>query len=735
MNKLMKVSTVMLDEKNKILIPEGKYSSQDDLSAIVGTMSHILLGRGVVMSDVLINGLLNSKMNVEEMAAYCEHLVKKIDEHYGYNEYYKPFYPGFPKEVMELSQAEIIINAILHYISGGVIVPNSNFREDLYKPVSTMFNKVVKMKQHDLVVLHPCTMNDFFDMCDNIMSSKTSISSAQKAALCVLVDVDASRVPADIPHKENKAIVISAMLEQGVYEHALYAETNSVTDVLRIATALSNGDVSLKENTRFKSFPRPIRKWMMDTLECVPGALEEEMLKYREKWLRIGERIHPNAFPVDEFERTIDAFNLLRNNEQAIVPFGSKVERAFSEGKYHKLIDLLSKKPGYFARELHHLFKAFPERHYDIAVGFAAVAGKVATPVLLQVKGYYENKLFRNNTGIYFPKGVTQKIFVRDELGSIDIADEICNLIVIACDHGLGSQYHAKYAEEDNNKTVYVDPQLQTYLIPNSMRSASKALRTITRGSRVKMDDNRYVRGFLHWMNNECRQDIDLSVVAMNDQYKIIGRTSYYEIRNKYSVHSGDFTDAPAPKGAAEFIDVDVEAAKQNGIKYLVLCINSYSQDSFCNIPQCYAGFMTIEEKIYKERYEHPELHRVFNCEDVRMKVDLTSDAEEAILCVFDIDAGEMIWADLHGKIDKKICVNNNVDERKEVIGYMVRSVVENKRISMYELANIVCSARGYKFVDTVEEADVSYTMEPISVEDGKVNVSAYDIDVWQSMV
>ena len=728
------IAQMLFEKTGKIMVPSNKNEVSEDKSRIVATAAHLFLARGMLMSDELVNALMNSNLSNAELADYLQFMIGVVDEAYGNHVVYKPFYRNFPREVMEASEAELVINAILHYISGGVIVPETNVNTALVNPIAKTFNMAL-MDVDNLKIVQLGTEQQFIDIANNLFASKTSISESDKNLLKIVVENMSSLIPTEIPHKENKAIVIATMLRMGIMEHPLYMNISTPTDILRIAAALSDGDVSLKNNSRFISFPRAIRKWMMDMLECMPGSIAEEMLKYRERWLRIGERIHPNAFSADEYERIIDAFDTLRNNEKAIVPFSSKVERAFISRKYDKLIELLSCKPGYFARELNHMFKVFPDKHYDIAVRFAAVAHKVATPVLLQVKAYFDNEQYLNSTGIYFPKGNTQKIFVKEDTPIVEINDEIKNIIIIACTHGLTTQLREKYASEyDEDKKVFIEDGLRSYLIPNTMRSANKALRVVPRGSRMKLGNDGYVRPFIHWMNNNNRIDVDLSVTFLDKEYQYMDTVSYYDLRNEYAVHSGDYTNAPAPNGACEFVDVNIEKARDCGARYAVLTVHAFTEMPFRDIPECFVGYMTISKDEYSKRYNSREHGMIYNIEDVEMKMDISNDGEYVVVCAFDLETNEVIWCDIAGNADKTMRLPNNVETTQRVISFVMQSIVESTRCNMYDLAEMTVKAKGYKMVNSIEEADVVYSIEPMNIE-GKENISVFDTNVWQSMV
>ena len=86
----------------------------------------------------------------------------------------------------------------------------------------------------------------------------------------------------------------------------------TATDVLRLITALSNGDISLASNTKFRNFKRRERRIIMELLQNC-GSIEEDMLRNKGRWIRIGEKVHPGEYDEKRFGKVIVAFNKLRN--------------------------------------------------------------------------------------------------------------------------------------------------------------------------------------------------------------------------------------------------------------------------------------------------------------------------------------------------------------------------------------------------------------------------------------
>ncbi|MFD2349516.1 hypothetical protein ACFSTC_09245 [Nonomuraea ferruginea] len=72
-----------------------------------------------------------------------------------------------------------------------------------------------------------------------------------------------------------------------------------MTDVLRLACALSGGDVTLATPTRFRSFRRAERRALLRALDAVatPAKLGD-VPRHRERWKRLGERLHPHEYPL-----------------------------------------------------------------------------------------------------------------------------------------------------------------------------------------------------------------------------------------------------------------------------------------------------------------------------------------------------------------------------------------------------------------------------------------------------
>ena len=250
----------------------------------------------------------------------------------------------------------------------------------------------------------------------------------------------------------------------------------------------------------------------MELLSGCPN-IEEDMLRYKERWIRIGERIHPSEFECSrhilEYDKAICAFDNLRNNKK-IETFGNKVELALAYGDYTSAIAEFVKRPGEFARRLDQLLRNADDKT-AIIDSFRLVADKVSTPVLLQLREHFSHRSENALVGIYSH---------RETMGK-----------------------------------VYLSESYRNYVVPFSQRSASKSLKTIVRGSRLPIQgQTNVIRAFIWWTNMDGsgldddtrgRVDIDLSAAMFDEQWNYMEHISYTHLKSeKYnSCHSGDIVN------------------------------------------------------------------------------------------------------------------------------------------------------------------------------------------------
>ena len=84
-----------------------------------------------------------------------------------------------------------------------------------------------------------------------------------------------------------------------------------------------------------------------------------------------------------------------------------------------------------------------------------------------------------------------------------------------------------------------MDEQLKNHLVPFSQRSASKALRTLSRGSKVDLPEGDTIRfpmveeGYVNGQHTG-RVDIDLSAAMYDEDWQYKEHVSFTNLRSKF---------------------------------------------------------------------------------------------------------------------------------------------------------------------------------------------------------
>ena len=704
-NTIVEANKILLRRKNKLIVGNVGYVMSDDTQRYLVTMTKNIETLGYTFSNQLFNKL--KTLTKEELFEFYKELVSELKKNIGADVQYNPMYPNFPESVMEENEMQLYMNAIIHYWSYGTILPCEEKNERL-----PLFDET-KVK-----VIDSGEWEDLYEIFDNLCRSKTSISQTDKEDLEWIMKNSNVKFPDEIPLKENVALIGKIYVESNPLATAdkLQKLFKTATDVLRLITAMSDGDISLATNTKYRSFKRKESRLLLELLDNC-GNIQEDMLRYKNRWIRVGERLHPGEYKTGRYDNARLAFDKLRNNEK-IQTFNSKVDHNMKDKNFEKAILLLQKRPGELARRLDYLLRTVDKKN-NVINTFKDVANKVSTPVLLQIKEHFKNRQEELSTRVFFPKGCLARSYaIENKLPDID--KKYCDAIVKICENALVEIYKSK----DFMGNVYLSEEYKNYIVPFSQRSASKSLRTIVRGSRVKLKESaKAMRAFIWWTNtgngNSGRVDIDLSATIFDENWNYINHVSYTRLRDKEMnvYHSGDITNGGDVNGigVSEFLDVDIESVADVGGRYIAYQVYSYSEQTFGNLPHAMFGWMGREDVKSGEIYEP---------KTVEQKMDLTSQSMVCIPVIFDCVEREFIWCDMNVSLDG--CYyhrgGNNVESNLMGVAATCYSVVNMKKPNLYDLIDLHIRARGLR-VENKEEADIVF-----DINDG---ITPFDAEVF----
>lgn len=697
----MNAQHIYLAKKNKIRLSDGKGTTN---VAIIATFCKNLETLGYTLSHKLFEALQNqSEQQVTEIYINLLPDLKKLK---GAHRRFRPMYPNFPAQVMSTSECELYVNAMLHYWSAWIHDSFNNSAEEkseLFLPdyeVEVRNPLADKLKSNQVIELGDDT--DFYNIFTSLAGSNSSISETDMEILkWFTTEPSIVRfLPQNIPQKEILAS-LAAWMNSSEF-NSKYIKT--ATDVLRMAVVMSGGDVSLAEKTKFIKFKRTVRRNMLSLLESTGSSLTEDMLRHKSAWKRLGEILHPGEYGT-RFPKTLESFKILRNNI-AYYTHTSLIEQAIVKRDIVTAVTLLRERPGSFARRLDHLLRLQYYKNPElldvdscmwIVDNFIEVAHEAATSLLIQVFHHFALRKC-DRTRYFFPKGSVSKIQVAEKQ-LLDLPLELTVTVV----NRIRSVLIKRFSAMPALGSCYIDEALANHIIPFGQRNASKALRTIARGSRVALPEGDCVRFFLWWKEGSERADIDLGCTLLDEFYNPLSTLAYYQLRQEgWGAHSGDITSAP--NGACEFIDINIDALKLSYKKnatlprYLVMQLYSYTNQPYCDLPECFAGWMMRE---------FPNSGEIFDPKTVVDKVDITANTTVCVPVIIDIHTREMVWSDISLKT---LALINNHNSSKANISKMAKAICEMNRPSLYDLFLMHAEARG-QLIGDKSKADTVFSL------------------------
>ena len=732
------------------------------------------------------------KLLIDNPKEYTEYMLtiflRSLKQYTGDNIIYRPFYPNFPEEVIETPMAVKIINQYIHYISGGTItlpqlmnqknVAMEKTAEDLPELQGAKLTKIRIVTDFE-----KCT----FDHSASMITAKTSIKQSDKDWFQFFFgdrscNFTTSHVDAcgDITIKENLVFMVSVIMNNGMKESldALSAYFRIATDVLRLAVAISGGDISLAEvkKTRFKQFTSKERKLFMHLLNNLKynknkysDYLFADMRKYKSTWLRFSERIHPGSYSYSRYGRVINAFDSLHKGDK-IDTINTRIEEMMKTKEItEELVDIISDMPSIFARRVDAMLRNASTdrvRNYIIRK-FNEVANQIEISILVELYKYY-SILIAESSGLInynvdrcfnIKSSVGTKYYVlEDNRVRIDVS--WYNKMLINIRNGIGRQV----AELSYLGNYYIDPELKNYPVPLKMRADTHTDRPIGKGASLPIkDDTNYLRLFTWWTNvdgedrDRARVDIDLSVTYMDEDfclpngsfdfldYRTLGHVRHFGNTKRpdyiMGIHSGDFTDGGhyEGEGVAEFIDIPLdnfdrinrELVKEGKkpYRYIAVQIFSFNGYFFNEMNHLRSGYMEMtiddETKGKMKTYYSDNIHYIPS--NVELAFNLSAKTTKAICLAYDIKERRIIWIDQTVGANERTYCNNTENTAPVVVNAMMQTVLGSRyNMSLYDLFDIHGYNRGVR-VESEEEADIIFSAKE-NLE-GKENVvSAFDI-------
>ena len=653
---------------------------------ILATALRNLESLGYTFSTKLIDVL--SSLGRYRFISWFERLMDELRQIKGINLKETLMYPRFPKRKMNIQESKFYLNALMH-----------SWRQQSHEQEQ----RILLLNKLRLRVIHLGSEADFYQVGMDLLTAKSSLTPVAREQLiwfATKYEGWAAFEPeaGQIPNRENAAVYCAALLKAGrALVEQLQRQLHTATDILRLAVACSDGDVSLKKNTRFRSFTRSERRIILALLEGASDPLQD-LFRYKGRWQRLAERLHPGEYR-HRYPGAVAALDQLRRGERPLT-FHGRVERAFEQKDNQLILETLAERPGEMVGQLDRMIRSGVPVQQVIGK-METVEEKVSTRALLGVLAHFSTRTEFQVRRSFFRKSNMANLYVSTQpLPSLNVED--VHAVISAVEHTLLK----RFAVLPPLGNVYIDERLQEFSVPWGKRRASESLRALSRASWISLPTGDTVRFFLWWREglggDERIESVDtyLSGVLYDEDWRYMDQTSRTPLQsNEYIAANSGFI-VSAPDGVAKYMDLHLPSVSRLGARYIVIMVNAFRDNAFKDLPECYAGWMMRQG---------PQSDEMFEPSTVQERIELTADSRICIPAIIDVQERRILWCDLG--LNRQPKAHHPVGDNKADVALIAWAMTELKRPDLYTLFMLHAKARG-TLVETLGMANLVFTAE-----------------------
>jgi hypothetical protein len=680
--------------KNQVMLYKLLVNFEDhgqDNLAMAMSVQRSLMTYGYMLDESAFSQLKKTDAgDIKEFFNDCESVIK---EYMGGTHSYESLYKNFPNDVMSMEESELWLNQILHYW-GVKSFPEVGKIKD--KAFDSLEYKVIRGTDE----------SGLLDVYIKLAESGQSLTPMDTKVLKYFANLGSDLPTVNVPFKENLAVLAEVLPNFKV---------STVVDVLRIAVAMSGGDPSLpplpkklkrdgrrskevleeREKHKFKLSKEQISR-VMDLFEGSNLSTSDlnQGSRYG-RFIKLAEILRVQDFK-STHPKTFEAFNHLRNQKRKGKPDGlpkirtwnSQVESQFKLG-FEEGIRKLAERPGEFLRRLDYLVRSNvnkPSNLDKLLKLLSTIGDSSSNKVLYEVYSHFEGRLNEVTNRSVFIKGARSKTPLPN-LPALprDVVESILDTVISCIKSKLGTLSPLG--------KVYIDEELKKVPLPTNMRSLSESLTPIIRGQRLPMVDEEgksknYLRPFIHWYDEHGNEDLDLHGYLIGESSIVsFGFNGIH--KSNFGLYSGDVRNR---RGAcAEYVDLNIEAAREEGYKYYVSVVNNFQGRPLSTMKDCVTGFMFRDK---------PEANTTWKPDTIGSAMKLNSPSKITLVGCYDLETLEYIHLDLDWT-DFSVHVNTRSGS---VVRSMIESYVCEPKLSVYDLLRWHVESRGN--ISSKDEAD-----------------------------
>ncbi|MEV6596334.1 hypothetical protein AB0M36_05630 [Actinoplanes sp. NPDC051346] len=499
--------------------------------------------------------------------------------------------------------------------------------------------------------------------------------------------------PSDVRFRENRTLLFELLW---AFDRERLRSTGATPDdLLRLFAKLTGGDPSLATPVTYPRLSRADRRVVVETLEASDRL--GDVFRRRGLWLAIDRGLHVGEFRAPRVRET---FARLRDSRHDRSSFPSRFERLLAEDYVAAVALAAAEAPGLLGRGLRRLAAMAagrPRQRAALVEALAGAAERIPLRVLLAARAQLADNGHTYPRVVFGTDGSALPIVRRP--GHLAVPADFREELLCAVDAAVDAQIAAK--GDWLGETVHVEAGLDRLLLPDQLRATAQGLVQVERGSRLPVGDAKVVRLFIHWREAEETSDLDLSCVALDASFGVVGQVSWTNLTNRVMVHSGDLTSAE--EGAEEFLDIDLAKAarmgRKRGWRYLVPVVFRYDGPRFEELPEAYTGWMLRDNASSKDR--------AFDPATVANAFALTGRKRYAVPMLLDLDTNEILYVDVYLNSSPRAQVESDGHD----IATLVSAVVGRRdtKLSVAALAARHARARGATMVNSPEQATITF--------------------------
>lgn len=594
----------------------------------------------VVLTDKTVRHLINDKTSISNLLNAYQTIIPMLkDRYHEAGESFTPFYPGFPKQVIEMSVEEMRMDQLYSYylaitdpskVADFIEFNRIKFHGEI--PVEDTTSLVRPIEEFD-----GYTLEDMLKIADRHCESGTVLSNEDLEELVWFIQ--------NYPDHEYPSISVKETLARVMDVTDIVPK--DINDVLRYSIFKMFGTTviggvpkkifkieKIKYRSRFvkadnpeyyrkvdSGFTRSVRKKIVSLIDAVVSAkglehcVEDAKLgKNHWAWRRVEKSLHVRSEFKKKFPHAWEFMDTIMNSEKfkKIVTWNSKLQGMLKEAfkgipynskvtdtsKYldsiKRICDFMKSRPGVFIRAFDSLFRREWANKSSMDTYEEFLKKSHVMNTFINLEGV-NNKTLLELLDFYSKRDVKiNRFWIKHGVGAdqrISIPTVIDPLPQVLCfeiqKQGLSAVINniirrGKADHQETGKSVYISEDLKNLPFALKMKNASGypsgTIFEIPKGQKI-------VRWFCHWIDDYGCLDYDLHAYLYKENADgpvnssscaSLGWDSNNKLNGGSFVYSGDVRQRVGK--CSEYVDLNIQDAVKHGYRYGLILTHDFNR-------------------------------------------------------------------------------------------------------------------------------------------------------------